>query len=237
MASVLALNIFPRGAAPDALVASEPSPTIDLLTHHAGADTSCGRVHVDGDSSNPAADTAMARYAIGDDAAFVEVYRAVCPRLYSFILRKVRDRSRAEDIVQQTMLQIHCARGRFLPGSRATPWVFSIATRLFLDHAKRKKVEILSTGCDDTHERPSDRPSPEAFIASKELEAIVRAEVERLSPPQREAFELVHYGQMSHAEAAEVLGVTVTTVKLRMQRANQIVRAALQLAGRMDGSP
>src|SRR5688572_22381680 len=69
------------------------------------------------ESSNPAADAAMERYANGDEAAFGELYDALVPRLYAFVLRKMRDPVRAEDLVQQTMLQVHCARGRFVPGS------------------------------------------------------------------------------------------------------------------------
>lgn len=178
----------------------------------------------------------MARYARGDDGAFLEVYRTIGPRLYAYILRKVRNQARAEDIIQQTMLQIHCARGRFVPGSRATPWAFAIATRVFLDQAKRKNVELLSSNGEDAPERPSDVPSPEASMASKELDAIVRAELDRLTSPQREAFELIHYAHMSHAEAAEVLGVTEASVKLRMQRAHQIVRSALSAATQLPST-
>jgi RNA polymerase sigma-70 factor (ECF subfamily) len=172
----------------------------------------------------------MERYSNGDTAAFGELYDALVPRLYAFVLRKVRDPARAEDLVQQSMLQVHCARGRFVPGSRVTPWVYAIATRLFLDQARRKKIEVLASDGDEERERASDRPGPDSFTESRELEAILRAEVERLSTAQRQAFELVVYAQMSHAEAAETLGVTVASIKLRLQRANHAVRDALRLA-------
>lgn len=188
------------------------------------------------DSSHHAADRAMERYSRGDDSAFEVLYDALAPALYRFLLRKVRDPARAEDFVQQTMLQVHCARGRFVPGSRVKPWIFAIASRIFLDQVRRKKVEVLTPDADTAQGTRSDRPSPEATIEAKELEGLVRVALERLSAPQREVFELVIYAQMSHAEVAEMLGVTVASVKLRMQRANRTVRETLRLAGRAEAT-
>src|SRR5207253_9574955 len=76
------------------------------------------------------ADVAMEQYAAGDDAAFARVYDALAPRLYGYLLRQTHERSRAEDLLQQTMLQIHRARDRFIPGAEVTPWAFAIARRL-----------------------------------------------------------------------------------------------------------
>src|ERR1019366_5804156 len=56
------------------------------------------------------ADFAMERYAGGDTAAFGQLYDALSPRLFGYLLRQTRDRARAEDLLQQTMLQIHRAR-------------------------------------------------------------------------------------------------------------------------------
>src|SRR6478735_49383 len=60
-----------------------------------------------------AADLAMERYAAGDDAAFAQVYDEVAPRLMRHLRRHVACRAVVEDLVQQTFLQMHRARGRF----------------------------------------------------------------------------------------------------------------------------
>ena len=78
-------------------------------------------------------DVAMERYAAGDDAAFATVYDVLAPRLYGYLLRQTRERSSAEDLLQQTMLHIHRARVRFIAGAEVTPWAFAIA-RLSLIH-------------------------------------------------------------------------------------------------------
>src|ERR1700729_459557 len=95
------------------------------------------------------ADVAMERYATGDDAAFGAVYDALAPRLYGYLLRQTRDSARAEDLVQQTLLHMHRARGRFIPGAEVLPWAFAIARRLLIDGLRRGKREILSDKDDD----------------------------------------------------------------------------------------
>jgi RNA polymerase sigma-70 factor, ECF subfamily len=178
-------------------------------------------------SSNPKADAAMDRYAAGDDGAFGELYEALAPRLYAFVMRKVHDVARAEDLVQQAMLQLHCARGRYVCGSWVTPWAFAIIRRLYLDQVRRKQVEVLTKDGQSNTDHPSDRPGPEESAHSRELESLLHAALTQLSPAQQAAFELVYFGQMSHAEAAAVLEVSVASIKLRVQRANQALRASL----------
>src|SRR5262249_42056168 len=88
------------------------------------------------------ADAAMERYANGDGAAFAELYDAIAPRLLGFLRRANLDGVAAEDLVQETLLQMHRARGTFIPGAPVMPWAFAIARRLMIDSARRRKVEL-----------------------------------------------------------------------------------------------
>jgi RNA polymerase sigma-70 factor (ECF subfamily) len=170
----------------------------------------------------------MDRYALCDDDAFADLYDALAPRMYAFILRKAGNTSRAEDLVQQTLLKLHCARGRFIAGSRVTPWAFAILRRLYLDQQRRKKLELLSHD-GQTADTASLRMDPEQCAETREqLELVTQHVWSQLSSSQQEAFELVYYAHMSHAEAAEALGTSVASIKLRIQRANQTLRAALE---------
>jgi RNA polymerase sigma-70 factor, ECF subfamily len=178
-------------------------------------------------SSNQRADDAMNRYATGDDAAFGDLYDSLAPRLYRLALAKVKDKTRAEDLVQQTLLQMHRARGRFVKGSMVTPWAFAILNRLFIDQVRRKHVELFTSSGNDDTRHPSDKPGPEESAYRREVERLVQEQLTNLSPQQQCAFELVFFGQMSHGEAAESLGTTVASVKLRIQRATQALRSAL----------
>ena len=171
----------------------------------------------------------MARYARGDDAAFAVVYDAVAPRLYGYLLRQTHDPARAEDIVQQTLLQMHRARGRFIPGAEVTPWAFAIARRLLIDSARRRKREVL-VPTDEEGEGDvarSTEPAADALVAADQLARRIQRELVRLPEAQRVAFELVKQEGLSLAEAAQVLGTTVAAVKLRAHRAYEALRAVL----------
>ena len=163
-----------------------------------GRDTSCGVT--EGDRSP--ADRAMERYANGDDAAFGELYDLLAPRLLGYLTRQTRDEPRAEDLVQQTLLRMHRARGRFIPGAAVVPWAMAIARRLMIDDLRHCRGDQLvrSIEGDGAAEVPDNAPT---------------------------AVELVKQEGMSLAEAAAVLGTTVTAVKLRAHRAYVALRVSL----------
>ncbi len=174
-------------------------------------------------------DAAMDRYARGDDSAFEEVYDRLAPRLQAYLMRQTRDRARAEDCVQQTMLQIHRARGRFLPGAQVVPWAFAIARRLLIDMHRRGGREVLAKTDDESALQllvALDAPADDVAIA-KELAHRIDDVLRSLPENQRVAFELIKQEGLSVAEAAEMLGTTVAAVKLRAHRAYEALRDAL----------
>jgi RNA polymerase sigma-70 factor (ECF subfamily) len=196
---------------------------MDLLTPAAVAELA-----VDAEFSTPRAeaDSAMDRYARGDDAAFALVYDRLAPRLYGYLLRRTRDRSMSEDIVQQTMLHMHRARGRFIAGAAVTPWAFAIAHRLLVDGLRRAKRE--RTRAENAFDAdPSPSYVADEAVRARELGERIRRALRTLPESQREAFELVKQEGFTMAEAAEVLGTTVAAVKLRSHRACVTLRAAL----------
>jgi RNA polymerase sigma-70 factor (ECF subfamily) len=168
----------------------------------------------------------MARYAAGDDAAFAVVYDELAPRLYGFLLRQTSDMARAEDLVQQTFLQMHRARGSFLAGAEVLPWAFAIARRLLIDGYRRGRREVLD-GDDARDEPPASGPTADDLVQAQQLADRIKRELARLPEAQRVAFELVKQEGLSLAEAAQVLGTTVAAVKLRAHRAYEALRGVL----------
>ncbi len=181
-------------------------------------------------------DAAMTRYAAGEEAAFAIVYDELAPRIYGYLVRQTRDSARAEDILQQTFLQMHRARGSFLPGAEVLPWSFAIARRLMIDGFRRGRREVLEDS-EARDDRPALDPAADDLVQAQELATRIRAELARLPETQRVAFELVKQEGLSLAEAAQVLGTTVSAVKLRAHRAYEALRAVLGdvLAGETDG--
>jgi RNA polymerase sigma-70 factor, ECF subfamily len=178
------------------------------------------------------ADFAMERYAAGDSAAFAQVYDALAPRLFGYLLRQTRDRARAEDLLQQTMLHIHRARDRFIVGAEVRPWAFAIARRLLVDDVRRGRRVVLSDdGGPDLG--ISEHPAADEVAQAGELALRIQAILNGLPTSQRAAFELIKQEGLTVAEAAQILGTTVAAVKLRAHRAYEALRTAL---GEIDAS-
>jgi RNA polymerase sigma-70 factor (ECF subfamily) len=181
------------------------------------------------------ADEAMARYAGGDDAAFVAVYNAVTPRVRRFLDRHVRDRARVPDLVQETLLHVHRARRTFAPGAKVLPWVLAIARHQLIDSIRcaprETPVDVGDTRSLAAHPFfTCTAGTGEDFVAAKETAERLRFAFTRLPGPQRAALELVKGQGLSPAEAATRLGTTVTGVKLRAHRAYRTLRAELGAA-------
>lgn len=176
----------------------------------------------------------MDRYARGDDGAFESLYDLLAPRLHTFLLRRTRDPARAQDLVQQTFLQMHAARRHFTPGAAVTPWTFAIARRLIIDGLRKGNRECLTDDSSETAEEnqtsevEEGRDSmPDAIVGKRRLAKRVDEELARVPDAYRAAFELVQYDGLSMAEAAQVLGVTVAAVKLRAFRTYEVLRERL----------
>jgi RNA polymerase sigma-70 factor (ECF subfamily) len=182
-----------------------------------------------GDAWKKAASAAMDRYACGEDAAFSELYDLLAPRLSAFLLRRTRDASHTEDLLQQTFLQMHYARRHFGSGADVTPWAYAIARRLLIDAFRKNGREIACANedMDEECESMARSASPEAIVGRQQLTRRVEQELARVPEAHRVAFELVQCDGLTMAEAANVLGTTAAAVKLRAHRTYLALRAAL----------
>lgn len=173
------------------------------------------------------ADRAMDRYAAGEEAAFGELYDELAPRLFRFALRWTGERDAAEDAVQQTLLQLHAARQRFVRGGAVLPWAFAIARRLLIDLGRRGAREARRDQDDPGREPVVSAPPADEVLHRRRLAAEARRVLAALPAAWREPFELVKFEGLAVAEAAEVLGITQGMVKIRTHRATLALRQAM----------
>jgi RNA polymerase sigma-70 factor (ECF subfamily) len=178
-------------------------------------------------------DEAMNRYAQGEQSAFAILYEGLEQKLRAFLTRLTGAPAVADDLLQETFMRMHRARGSFDAGAAVVPWAYAIARNAWLDHVRAAKVRgetARSKGNDDSSpiEAPTgpDADSEQVAIA-RQTAALVESVLSRLAPAQREAFVLLRYEGMSVDDAAAVLGSTPTAVKLRAFRAYEALRAAL----------
>jgi len=169
----------------------------------------------------------MERYAQGDESAFASVYDSVAPRVHAYLIRQTHDRAIADDLLQQTLLQMHRKRGTYATGLPVLPWAFAIARRLYIDECRRRKTDALWSARAVGEDDRQAWALPDDELASLEAARLVEAELARMPGNQRVAFELLKVDGLSHQEAAQVLGTTVSAVKLRAFRAYSAIRSVL----------
>lgn len=177
-------------------------------------------------------DDAMDRYAQGEEAAFPALYTGLQLKLRPFLIRLTGAPSVADDLLQETFMRIHRARGSFEPGAAVVPWAYAIARNAWLDHMRSVKARGGATADvvpDSSPPEPVAGPEADAeqLVIARETASIVEAVLARLPAAQREAFVLLRYEGLSVGEAAEILGSTASAVKLRAFRAYQALRESL----------
>jgi RNA polymerase sigma-70 factor (ECF subfamily) len=174
----------------------------------------------------------MLRFREGDRSAFDVLFARYTPRLVNFLARMVLDRSRAEELAQDTFVRIYQARERYEARSRFSTWLFGIAHRLALndlDLAARKRERPLAEADLDAALDPGPGPD-ELLSADKTTRAIERA-LQALPARQRAALLLRTQEEQGYDEIAAVLGVSVSSVKSLLHRAREALLAAVPEAG------
>jgi RNA polymerase sigma-70 factor (ECF subfamily) len=179
-----------------------------------------------GSPEDPALRIDMAQYQGGSAEAFDRLHDALAPDLKAFLARLSRDATRADDLLQETFLQIHRARAAHTPGQPVRPWVFAIAKRVFLMHlrsaARRTRRETLATATDVESSVQPD--GVDQLHARREVESVLR----QLPTDRRRAFLLHHLFGFSFKEVGDRLGIRPGAAKIRSSRAASAMRALLR---------
>lgn len=166
----------------------------------------------------------MAGYQAGRADAFDRLHDALAPDLKAYLLSLCRDGARADDLLQETFLQIHRHRDAHIPGSPVRPWVFAIAKRVFL-------MERRGAGRREHYEQLSATQAPERsghgverVHARQQVESAMR----HVPPGGRAAFLLHHLAGLSFKEIGARLGIKPGAAKLRSSRAASLMRSILR---------
>ena len=168
----------------------------------------------------------------GSQAAFRTLVERYDVRLYEVVLRIVRDRADAEEIVQETFLRAWRNLAGFQFDSALYTWLYRIAVNAAVDSSKRRKrrpTRSLDAVRDDDSESLGSElvghaEPPAAASERAELVDLVRAGVEELPEPFKSILVLREYAEMSYDQLAEVLGVPKGTVESRLFRARLKLR-------------
>ncbi|MCG6190145.1 RNA polymerase sigma factor [Maribellus maritimus] len=149
----------------------------------------------------------------GDRVAFYNIYEKYSKRIYAFVYRYIKQEEDAEEIVQEVFVKIWNLRETIDENSSFDSYLFTIAynttINLFRKRLREKKyLENLKSLQQIT-------ASPDIIdeIQFSELDATIQNLLNRLTPRQKEIFQLSREEGLTHSEIAEKLGISVNTVK------------------------
>jgi RNA polymerase sigma-70 factor (ECF subfamily) len=180
----------------------------------------------------------------GSEPAYEELIQRFQQPVYALALRLLDDQGEACDVVQEVFLKVFRNIGSFRGQSSLKTWIYRItvneahnARRWFFRH-RRREVELDHSQEDsrDWKEIIADGSrSPFDVAFDREQHVMIEAALERINPIFREAVVLRDITDLSYDEIAEVLGVSLGTVKSRILRGREALRE--KLAGRLDAGP
>lgn len=162
----------------------------------------------------------------GDEDAFCELYAAYKNRLLYFAMKFVKSRDFAEDIFQDAFTIIWQSRRFINPDASFSSYLYTIVRNRILnqirdaDKENTLKEQILSQAIDYTDDTKEN-------ILANDLREIINKALEKLTPRQREIFEMSREAQMSHKEIADALGISVNTVQEHISISLRTIRTFL----------
>lgn len=174
-------------------------------------------------------DALMARIATGDRDAMRALYLRHQVRVHRFVLRLVRNRSVAEDVLSDVFLDVWRQGGSFEGRSAVSTWLLAIARFKALSALRRRPEEELDDEGAAAVVDPVD--NPEVAVQKKDAGEILRDCLNALTQDHREIIDLVYYHEKSVEEVAQIVGIPEATVKTRMFYARKKLQSLLKAAG------
>jgi RNA polymerase sigma-70 factor (ECF subfamily) len=170
----------------------------------------------------------IVRVAGGDRGAFDELYRRYARPVLGLALRRLGDRGRAEDAVQDAFAAVWRSAGSYEPTRGAgAPWLYTVARNAIVDGLRRSPEPAA-----EVPELPSGEAGPPERAEASWLSWRVHRALEELPANERTVIELAYYGGMSQSEIADFLFLPLGTVKTRTRAA--LARLAEALEGELQ---
>lgn len=173
----------------------------------------------------------LAAFRKGQREAFGVLVRRYEGELYGYLRRYLGDGELADDVFQNTFLQVFTKIRQYEQGRPVRPWLYTIATNQAIDALRRaSRHQALSLDQEREELRGADMPQLMGFLESRgpspldhvqgeERRQLVRAGVERLPAFLRQVVVLAYYQGLPYKEIADIMGIPVGTVKSRLHAA------------------
>lgn len=156
-----------------------------------------------------------------------EVVREHADRVHRLAYRLSGNKHDAEDLTQETFIRVFRSLASYKPGT-FEGWLHRITTNLFLDMARRRSRLRMEGLPEDTDRLPSTGRTPEQVFHDTHLDPDLQAAMDELPPEFRAAVVLCDVEGLSYEEIGATLSVKLGTVRSRIHRGRQMLKAALE---------
>jgi len=178
------------------------------------------------------------RLQANEDAAYDELVRTYSASIFHVAYRMLGESAEASDVVQEIFLKVFRNISGFKGEAALKTWIFKIAFSEILNRLRwwKRRHRFTTVSLDDQpngngtgpgHSLASSSPTPEQVLQSKEQETAIQQALGRLSREHRSIIVLRDIEGFSYNEIADVLGVSIGTVKSRLARARGDLKKSL----------
>jgi RNA polymerase sigma-70 factor (ECF subfamily) len=164
------------------------------------------------------------RTGAGDRTAFETLYKRYARPVFGLALRRLGDRGRAEDALQETFVSIWRSAATYKPErGPGAPWLYGVARNAIVDRSR-----VRSEPPAEAPDEPSLEAGPDERAEGSWVQWRVHRALETLPEREREVIALAYWGDLSQSEVAERLGIPLGTVKTRTRAALAHLADALE---------
>lgn len=178
-------------------------------------------------------DALMAATARGEETAFRLLVQRWEGQVKAFLIHMLGSVEEAEDLAQDTFVQVFNKAGDYQPEGKFQSWLFRIAGNYARSRLRRRKILGWVSFNPDVHDNVGGIPDPGENLEAAERATRLRGAVARLPARQRQALVLHRFQGLKYKEVAEAMATTVPGVESLIQRA--MVGLKKELAGKVDG--
>lgn len=170
---------------------------------------------------------------------FQSIYKAYYPKILGYLTRTLNDKEVAEDLSQDVFIRVNDGLSSFEGRAALSTWIYKIATNIARDYFKSASFKIgkkQTISGEDIEERKADMnvwtgdqsKTSDQVLEKKEMNDCIKRYVNEIPETYRTVFILSEYEGLKNREIAEILGLTLDTVKIRIFRARSQLKKKME---------
>ena len=159
---------------------------------------------------------------------FWDIYHTHYARIKKFIFALVKDEWAADDLIQETFIKVQQNLNQLREEAKISSWIFRIAYNLCQDHFRKVSQSLKNDRIAVGKSKAPKAPLFQIELEQHQMGACVQEKIRLLPESQRTVLILFDLMEFSHQEIAEIMGISVENVKVRLHRARKKLKTILE---------